>query len=117
NSNGVDLNAPGTVVQGNFIGTNASGTGSLANGQYIVGHGVFVLSSNNTIGGSTTGARNVISGNNGHGVVINDAPGAANNTIAGNYIGTNAVGTAALPNTANGVAAVGGSNTIVGGFS
>ena len=51
----------GTVIQGNLIGTDATGMTNLANGS-----GVFVdFSADNTIGGTATGARNVISGNPG----------------------------------------------------
>jgi CSLREA domain-containing protein len=93
----------GNKVQGNFIGTNADGTAALD----TPGEGVLISSApSNTIGGTTrttpggpcTGACNVISGNNRGGVEIN-GPGAARNTVEGNFIGTNADGTAALGNT------------------
>ena len=51
----------------------------------------------NTIGGTTAGDRNIISGNDGFGVQILNA-NATLNSVLGNYIGTNAAGTAALPN-------------------
>jgi hypothetical protein len=44
--------------------------------------------------------RNVLSGNTRDGVTIDHAPG---NTVAGNYIGTDITGTAALPNSGSGV--------------
>src|SRR5262249_21244929 len=76
--------ASGNVVQGNLIGTNAAGTASLGN----QGDGVLLLdgASNNQIGGTTSGARNVISGNGGRGVAIG-FPG-TQNKVQGNYIGT-----------------------------
>ena len=50
-------------IQGNFIGTDVAGTAALGNG----GHGIPSDSAighvTNTIGGTTTGVRNVISGN------------------------------------------------------
>ena len=52
--------------------------------------------SSNTIGGTTAGAGNVISGNTGDGIGVTAA--ARGNVIEGNYIGTNAAGTAALAN-------------------
>src|SRR5215217_2681911 len=81
------------VIEGNYIGTDATGSAAAANVQ----NGVFILSSsNNRVGGLTTAARNVISGNFGNGVHM--ALGASNNLVQGNYIGVNAAGTAALPN-------------------
>ncbi len=55
-----------------------------------------------TVGGTTAGARNVISGNTQDGAVVYGA-GASNNLVEGNYLGMNAAGTAALPNGASGV--------------
>ncbi|MEP6570470.1 MAG: DUF4214 domain-containing protein [Acidobacteriota bacterium] len=81
------------MVQGNFIGTDATGINALANNTAID-----VTSSNNLIGGSTTGGRNVVAGNgNGEGVIIVvDLAATTGNSIQGNFIGTNAAGTAAL---------------------
>ena len=64
---------------------------------------IFGGAQNNTIGGTTAGARNVISGNTFQGVSVLEA-GTNGNLIQGNYIGLNATGTAALPNNAAGVA-------------
>ena len=89
--------ASGTTIQGNFVGTNATGSSAIANG----GGGVVISSTpGTTLGGATAAARNVISGNLGHGVSLLDS---RNNTIVGNYIGTNAAGSAALPNSLNGI--------------
>src|SRR5207244_707123 len=67
--------------------------------------GIFIDgSSHNTIGGATPAARNVISGHPGTGFgTLGDGVevaglGTADNQIVGNFIGTNAAGTAALPN-------------------
>ena len=83
----------GNVIKGNYIGTNASGTGAVPNG--YVG-GIWILSPNNVIGGLTPSARNVISGNS-NGIFFGGA-NAHGNVVQGNYIGTNASGTAALGN-------------------
>ena len=81
------------MVEGNYIGTNASGTAAVAN-QY----GVHIDSAlNNTIGGTAAGAQNVISGNSSYGVYIYGTT-ASGNVVKGNYIGTNATGTAAVAN-------------------
>ena len=84
-----------TGVQGNYIGTNYNGTAVVGNGQegIWIGNGAH----NNGIGGFTPAARNVIAGNNGAGVGIFDS-GTSSNEVVGNYIGTNAAGTAALGN-------------------
>ena len=52
--------AGSSVIQGNYFGTNASGTAALS----IDGHinGIVVLTNGNTIGGTTSGAGNVIAG-------------------------------------------------------
>jgi hypothetical protein len=99
-------------VQGNYIGTNASGTQDLAN----FNDGVFIEDAPaNTIGGTTAGARNVISGNAGNGVRIQNS-GATGNKVLGNFIGTDASGTLDRGNGGNGVFVHdGAANNTVGG--
>ena len=105
--------APRLVVEGNLIGTNAAGTAALGNGESGIRGGVFNQNSPDArIGGTTAGARNVISGNGEAGVHIQDTNGA---TIQGNYIGTDAAGTGALPNTSNGIIINNSANFLVGG--
>lgn len=101
------------VIQGNYIGTDVTGLVALGN----LRNGVAIRAgSNNTIGGTTAGSRNVISGNGGAGVVITGA-GATGNVIQGNFIGTTVTGSAALPNGSDGIALLGGdvTNTLIGG--
>ena len=107
--------ATGNTVAGNYIGTDAAGTAALGNGH----QGVLILAgaSNNMIGGTVAGARNVISGNN-VGVRISDIAGSGTqgNQVEGNYIGTDVTGAAALGNSSNGVQiGIGGSNNMIGG--
>src|SRR5205807_2610290 len=85
------------VVQGNFIGTDVNGTSALDNG-----NGVEVRSGaqNNTIGGTATGAGNVISGNSGSGIAVT---GGSGTSILGNFIGLNAAGTQGIANGLTGV--------------
>ena len=92
--------ASGAVVQGNYIGTNASGTAAMGNAFY----GVIMLNgaSNNTIGGTATGAGNVISGNNGQGLRIYDS-NSTGNSVIGNLIGTQPDGVTPLGNADRGV--------------
>ncbi|HMZ19342.1 MAG TPA: BACON domain-containing carbohydrate-binding protein, partial [Blastocatellia bacterium] len=106
---GVDIQSgSGNIVQGNLIGTDVGGTIDLGNSF----SGVQLTSSNNTVGGTTANARNVISGNNSNGVTIT----ASGNTVHGNYIGTNAAGTAALANNQFGVSVSGaGTGNSIGG--
>jgi hypothetical protein len=98
----------GDTIAGDAIGTDVTGTRALGNGQ----DGVVVLAPGNTIGGATFAARNLISGNGLDGVVV--AEGSSSNLIAGNYIGTNAAGTAALGNAA-GVVVVNAPGNVIGG--
>jgi hypothetical protein len=112
------INGPassGTVIQGNYIGTNAAGTASIVNsiiGIEIANNGSGTAS-NNVIGGTTAGARNVISGNSSIGIDISDSS-VTGNLIQGNYIGTNAAGTAAIPN-GTGISFLRAVNVVIGG--
>jgi hypothetical protein len=69
---------------------------------------------NETIGGTTAAARNVISGNGGDGIRLLFSAG---DVIQGNYIGTNAAGTAAVGNGGYGVDSGGASNVTLGGLT
>ena len=84
----------GTVndrIEGNWIGLSSAGAAA-ANGT-----GIRVSGSNHTIGGTTTAARNVVSGNTGSGIIVQDVT-SSGNLVAGNYVGTNVAGTAAVAN-------------------
>ena len=93
---GVHINpgADNTVVQGNLIGTDATGTLGSKRSQY----GVSIYAPGAIIGGAVAGARNVISGNDGPGIVVDGRHAPAGATIQGNYIGTDPTGTIAVPN-------------------
>lgn len=110
---GIQLNGGAGIstVQGNLIGTNATGLLPLGNGM-----GITIQASQNIIGGSAAGARNVISGN-GIGIQIGGLvfPGPFANVVQGNYIGVNALGNAPLGNTSRGIELNDSSNTIIGG--
>jgi hypothetical protein len=103
---GIDLTTNGgNLVQKDYIGTDATGSQALGNN-----YGISVMSSNNTIGGTTAGTGNVISGNTFDGV---DLTGSAN-VLQGNIIGLNALGATILGNGGWGVAVYGTSNLIGG---
>ena len=117
NGNGVALTggATGTTLNGNFIGTTASGDGSLGNR----GNGVLVDHASHT---SLIGCRfvnnpfvyyNVVSANGLNGVQITDSDDV---TVQGNFFGTGANNTTLLGNRRDGVLVTGTSaNTQVGG--
>jgi titin len=90
---GVPGDVTGNQVTGNYIGTDWSGTADLGN---IFGV-VVENAPENTIGGTTAGARNIISGNDARGVTIFD-PGATGNEVIGNYIGIQKDGFSSRPN-------------------
>ena len=117
NSDGVSVSgaSSGTVVKGNYIGTNAAGSAGIANGQFTTGSGVRVGTAGVTIGGTAAGDGNVISGNNAYGIDVNGST-ADGTVVQGNLIGTDATGTAAIGNTLNaGIGVNSGKNTQIGG--
>ncbi|HYY41176.1 MAG TPA: hypothetical protein VE775_00505, partial [Pyrinomonadaceae bacterium] len=110
----------GNFVDGNYIGTDLSGLNprpAAPNGA-IESQGILIDSSlNNTIGGTTVAARNVISGNRDVGVLIERSGRVTptGNLVQGNYIGLSANGGTAFGNGVNGVVFLTGSNNIIGG--
>jgi len=92
NANGVWVNNFGSnIFQGNFIGTDASGTLARGNLSGIV----LNESPNNLIGGTVAGAGNLISGNLDTGIYLEGLNG-TNNVVAGNFIGTDVTGVNAI---------------------
>jgi hypothetical protein len=95
----VSLPATGNVVDGNFVGTEASGVAALGN----VDFGIEIDGgNNNTVGGTAAGAGNVVSGNGADGVELDN--GAQNNVIEANLVGVAADGTTSLGNASHGIA-------------
>jgi CSLREA domain-containing protein len=102
-SNGVNLYgeyATGNTVQGNFVGTDATGTRALGNGDTGI---AVILATGNTIGGTAAGAGNTASGNGTAGITL-WGPETQNNTVQGNFVGTDASGTMAVGNEESGIA-------------
>ena len=115
-NSGIGLTMSGTtslggqiVVQGNYVGTTASGVSDLGNGTW----GVRIGTENVTIGGSTPSARNVIGGNNTDGLALEDAE-VTNVAVTGNYVGVGADGTTPVANTGSGIRVRGHDNAIGG---
>ncbi|MBI3418260.1 MAG: hypothetical protein HY043_23465 [Verrucomicrobia bacterium] len=108
-----DAGTSGNRVQGNLIGLNPAGTVAIPNAW--AGVDIFGGASANTIGGTSAGARNTISGNTLQGVGISGA-GSDGNLVQGNYIGLNPSGTGAIANGWSGVSIFNGAHsTIIGG--
>src|SRR5450756_1727155 len=63
---GIVLNGPSNVIQGNYIGTDVTGKMARGNASYGLG----VNSSGNLVGGTNAGNGNVISGGNDTGIYI-----------------------------------------------
>src|SRR5262249_25644604 len=105
--------ATGNRIQGNYIGLSVAGSSAVPNkNDGIVGGGG---ASGTLIGGTVPGAGNVVSGNNTNnmdGIWIDLGSG---NTIQGNRIGTDATGSAGVPNDRAGVYIASSSNNLVGG--
>ncbi|HCV42810.1 MAG TPA: hypothetical protein DGH68_04960, partial [Bacteroidetes bacterium] len=98
------------VVQGNFIGVNAAGTGALGNAQ--VGVAIFGSTLPDTIGGTDPGARNILSGNGFEGIYVDAS--VAGTLIQGNYLGTDVTGSVRVGNGYEGIQ-LEGPRTIIGG--
>ncbi len=90
--------ATSNQLVGNYIGTDSSGRQKVPNGQSGV---VITAAPGNTIGGATTDAGNLISGNGGDGVLIQS--GSDQTVLQANVIGVNVLGFT-NPNGASGLA-------------
>jgi hypothetical protein len=106
----------GNVVEGNYIGTNAAGTAAIGGNPAC---GIQLNSASNVVGGDSRSAGNVISGNTGCGISDAAQPGqsgaSGSDVIEGNYIGTNAAGTAGVGgNGPQALVVLSSSNTIGG---
>ena len=113
-----DDGSTGNVIQGNFIGTDVSGTQGIHNGW----DGVRIEggADDNVVGGTASGSGNLISGNgdpgggSGYGVAL-AGPGSTGNVVQGNFIGTDVTGTVALGNRLSGMILIQVTNSIIGG--
>lgn len=92
-ADGVEINgASSNIIRGNTAGLDASGTTPVPN----AGNGVSIIdelgpSTGNTVGGSSPGETNTLSGNKGSGVRVGGG-GSTSNSISGNNVGTSGSG-------------------------
>jgi titin len=110
---GVSLNgagAAGNLVQGNYIGTDASGRLALGN----LFSGVTIFGGNsNLVGGTMSAARNVVSANKLSGIYL--TTNSVGNLVQGNYVGVDATGANALGNAVDGISIDSASSNTAGG--
>ncbi|MGD1075462.1 MAG: OmpA family protein, partial [Thermodesulfovibrionales bacterium] len=96
-------------VQGNYIGTDATGTSAVGNYDGVI---ISNAGAGNTIGGTAAGAGNLISGNGHEGLWLSNTPGTL---IQGNYIGATAGGKGTIPNGIDGIRLQNAPGTTIGG--
>ncbi|OAI39147.1 hypothetical protein AYO38_08110 [bacterium SCGC AG-212-C10] len=111
---GIHINNPNIaggshLIRGNFIGTDLAGATALGNDDKGI---AIVDSASNTIGGSVSGAGNLISGNFSFGVRV--AGTSTSTTITGNRIGSDSTGTLPIGNGRSGIALLSDGNSVGG---
>jgi len=106
---GIEVDTLNNQVQGNIVGTDASGTVPLGNGTW----GIVAAGTGNTIGGSAAGAGNLVSGNGLTGIVI--PYGTSGNAIAGNRVGTDVTGTKIVCGHSTAGIEISGGGNMIGG--
>ena len=111
-----DVGSDCNIIAGNHIGIDAGGTNAVGNGTHAWQSGVRIANGaqRNLIGTDGDGAadqaeRNVVSGNLGHGIVL-EHNGTDENVIAGNFVGTDAGGVERVPNGGRGIVITTGSS-------
>jgi hypothetical protein len=118
--NGIVVRSSNNKVQGNWVGTDATGTAAAPNGTGIDVQDAGVTG--NLIGGPnqvnpdgtvTRILGNVISGNSGIGIITQ--LGASSTMIQGNVVGLDATGEAPLGNGSFGIRLLGTTNDLIGG--
>ena len=110
----------GNLIEGNYVGLNLDGTAPLGGGNPIAG--IVVQAPNTTVGGTSAGARNVISNNfqamqllGRNGASCATAPTVDGTVVQGNYIGLSPTGAAASVGNYAGIDILNGANVKFGG--
>ena len=118
--NGILIDDEGWLIEGNFVGTDPTGTVARGNGTSVPTlfdedslAGIRIRANESYIGGTTPDTRNLISSNKGAGIFGGESGGVV---IQGNFIGTDASGSNPLGNMLQGVA-LAGSGNVIGGES
>ena len=101
-NSGIYISGNDAVVQGNLVGTDKTGSTALGNFAGItIGYlGAGALPTGVAIGGNTTDAANVVSGNTNVGIELVSG---SNHSIVGNYVGLAAFPIATVPNGGPGI--------------
>lgn len=86
-------NGGSATIIGNYLGTDKTGTVGLAGGGGSANGVSLSASATATVGGTTPGSGNLISGND-YGIQVNGAAAGFPKVVLGNFIGTNATGNA-----------------------
>ena len=105
--------ADNAVIEGNFLGTDPTGTASYTGVPNDLIGGT--APDNVRIGGPTPAARNLLSGGDDKIDLGQGSSGPDGLFVQGNLIGTNAAGTAALPNGGAGIDLDEATNAMIGG--
>jgi hypothetical protein len=118
NTNTNSTNNTGYLIQGNFFGTNVTGTAGVTGGNGASAQAVIELAGAGTvmIGGTAAGTGNLISGfSTARPGILVDTGVVGPVTIQGNFIGTTTTGNAALGNGGPGIDILGATNVTIGG--
>jgi parallel beta-helix repeat protein len=108
-SSGLRITGTANTVEGNYVGTDATGLAALGNQGNVNNGAISVYNGGNTIAG------NVVSGNTGAGILVWNT-GPVGNALEDNYIGLGADGTTAVNSIDYGIyLALDSSNTLVEG--
>lgn len=110
---GIDFSSPAGFVEGNFSGTDETGTVAMANRiGFWLGNAGVIPRTNETFGGTTPQARNLAAGN----LVWNLAvfANAFRAVVQGNFLGTDVTGTTPLGNASDGLGSDSG-ELLIGG--
>ena len=107
-------NSSGHTIIGNYLGTNLAGTA--AGSTPVMQNCINLSGATNCVIGGTGGVatRNIISGSTQRGIYLQNLSHGA--VIQGNYIGTNVLGTVAIPNV-NGIEVNNSNTPLIGGAS